>query len=102
MPEAAQLKSRASSITGVPLLQFIHQMSQMGRQFGGFGAKVVLQPFADGTADRSAGSPIDLFAALVDSVRHRRFRWFVTVDRHGIKSPKPKLFRSLINCMPFG
>jgi hypothetical protein len=61
-------------------LQFVYQNSQMGRQFGIFRTKVLLQPFADGTANRSAGSLIDLFA-LVDSVGHRRFRWaFVAVD----------------------
>jgi hypothetical protein len=75
------LGRRQPSIALILPLQLIHQISQMGRQFGILRAKVLLQPFADGTADRSAGSPIDLFAALVDSVLHRRFRWaFVAVD----------------------
>jgi hypothetical protein len=52
----------------------------MGRQLGVVRAKVLLQPFADGTADRSAGGAIHLFAALVDSV-HRGFRFaLVAVD----------------------
>jgi hypothetical protein len=54
----------------------------MGRQIGVFRTKVLLQPFADGTADRSAGSAIELFAALVESVGHRfRFAFaLVAID----------------------
>jgi hypothetical protein len=79
--QAFGLDRRQQSIAVILPLQLIHQISQMGRQFGILRAKVLLQPFADGTADRSAGSLIDLFAALVDSVRHRWFRWaFVAVD----------------------
>jgi hypothetical protein len=63
--------------------QRIHQVPEAGRQLGIFRAKVLLQPFADGTADRPAGAAIDLFAAFVDSVGHRGFRFaLVAVDRH--------------------
>jgi hypothetical protein len=55
-------------------MQLIHQGSEMGRQLGIFGAKVLPQPFADAAAYRSAGGAIDLFAALVDSV-HRGFHF---------------------------
>jgi hypothetical protein len=71
----------AVSIAAVLPLQLIHQVPEMGGQFGIFRAKVLLQPFADGTADRSAGGPINLFTALVDSVGHRGFRLaLVAVD----------------------
>jgi hypothetical protein len=60
-------------------LQFIHQVPEMGRQFGIFRTKVLPQPFADATAYRSAGGAIDLFAALVDSV-HRGFRFALVAD----------------------
>jgi hypothetical protein len=71
---------RLSSTAAVLPLQRIHQVPEMGRQFGIFRLKVLLQPFTDGTADRSAGRAIDLFAALVDSV-HRGFRFaLVAVD----------------------
>jgi hypothetical protein len=55
-------------------LQLIHQVPEMGRQFGIFRVQVLSQPLTDGTANRSAGRAIDLFAALVDSVGHRGFR----------------------------
>jgi hypothetical protein len=63
-------RRRLPSIAAVLPLQLIHQVAEMGRQLGIFGSKVLPQPFADATAYRSAGSAIDLFAALVDSV-HR-------------------------------
>jgi hypothetical protein len=66
---------RQPSIAAVLLPQLIHQVLQMGGQFGIFGAKVLLQPFAYATAYRSAGSAIDLFVALVHSVGHRGFRF---------------------------
>jgi hypothetical protein len=75
-----QLKSGQRSIAAVLLPQLIHQVLEIGRQFGIFRAKVLSQPFADATADRSAGGAIDLFAALIDSV-HRGFRFtLVAVD----------------------
>jgi hypothetical protein len=74
------LKRRRPSTAVVLPLQFIHQVPEMGRQLGVFGAKVLSQPFADAAAYRSAGGAIDLFAALVDSV-HRGFRFaLVAVD----------------------
>jgi hypothetical protein len=45
--------------------QFIHQLSQPGRQFG-FGADALLQPFADGVADGPAGPVIELLVIAVD------------------------------------
>jgi hypothetical protein len=68
-------KRRQTSIAAVLLPQLIHQVLEMGRQFGIFRAKVLLQPIADATADRSAGGAIDLFVALVDSAGHRGFRF---------------------------
>jgi hypothetical protein len=81
MPESRPgLNRRQPSIAILPL-QRIHQVPEVGGQFGIFQAKVLLQPFADGTADRSAGGAIDMLAALVDSVGHRRFRFaLVSVD----------------------
>jgi hypothetical protein len=74
------LKRRQPSIAVLPL-QLIHEVPEVGRQLGIFRTKVLLQPFADGTADRSAGAAIDLFAAFVDSVGHRGFRFaLVAVD----------------------
>jgi hypothetical protein len=61
----------------VPSAQFIHQMLEMGRQTRGLRTKVLLQPFAHGVADRSAGLAIDLFAVVVDSAFHGRFRFLV-------------------------
>jgi hypothetical protein len=75
-----QLKSRSASIAVVLPLQLIHQVPQMGGQFGVFRAKVLPQPFADATAYRSAGGAIDLFAALVDSV-HRGFHFALVAIR---------------------
>jgi hypothetical protein len=48
--------------------QFIHQMPEMGR--GRAETQVLLQPLADGIADRSAGLAIDLFALVGDSAVH--------------------------------
>jgi hypothetical protein len=75
------LNRRQPSIAAIQPLQRIHQVLEAGRQFGIFRAKVLLQPFADGTADRSAGGAIDMLAALVDSVGHRGFRFaLVSLD----------------------
>ena len=41
----------------------------------GLGAKVLLQPFAYGFADRSAGLAIDLFAVVGDLAIHDEFRF---------------------------
>ncbi|HEV7408242.1 MAG TPA: hypothetical protein VGO01_07155 [Bradyrhizobium sp.] len=81
MPGMFSSHRQQQSIAAVLPLQLVHQLLEMGGQFGCFGAKVLLQPFADGTTNRSAGSAIDLFAALVDSVGHRGFRFaFVAID----------------------
>ena len=50
----------------------------------GLGAKALLQPFAHGIADRSAGLAIDLFAVVVDSAIHGEFR-FVVISRFVIQ-----------------
>ena len=44
--------------------QLVDQLAQTRRQFG-FGTHVLLQPFADGFADRYAGLVIDLFDIAV-------------------------------------
>ena len=49
---------------GVLFAQFIHQVRQMGRQFGFERADVLLQSFAHGLAKRPAGLAIDLFAGV--------------------------------------
>jgi hypothetical protein len=64
---------------GVLPAQFIHQMFQMGRQSGMNRAKILLQPFAHGIANRSAGLAIDLFAGVGDSAIHGEFR-FVAIS----------------------
>jgi hypothetical protein len=55
--------------------QFVHQMLEMGRQARGFRAKVLLQPFGHGVADRSAGLAIDQFAVVGNSAVHDEFRF---------------------------
>jgi hypothetical protein len=74
-PEVVGQIAASLLIAAVLLSQLIHQVPEMGRQFGIFRAKVLLQPFADATAYRSAGGAIDLFVALVHSVGHRGFRF---------------------------
>jgi len=54
---------------GFPPVQLLQQMLEMGRQRRCLRAEVLLQPFADGVADRSAGAAIDLL------VIHDRFRF---------------------------
>ena len=55
--------------------EFMHQMLQMGRKGGFVMAEVLLQPFAHGFANRSAGLAIDLFAGVGDSAIHGAFRF---------------------------
>ena len=59
--------------------QFIHQMLEMRGQGGLFRAEVLLQPFAHGFANRSAGLAIDLFAVVADSAIHGEFRFVAIV-----------------------
>jgi hypothetical protein len=81
MPGYSAQIGRHQSVAAVLPLQSVHQVLEMGRQFGSFRAEVSLQPLADAAANRSAGSAIHLFAALVNSVGHRGFRFaFVAVD----------------------
>jgi hypothetical protein len=82
-PSAAQ-KLAAQKLIGlvlgfrglvVPPAQLIHEMLEVGRQTRGLWLKVLLQPFAHGVADRSAGLVIDAFAVVVDSAIHGEFRF---------------------------
>jgi hypothetical protein len=66
----------------VPPAQFIQEMLKVGRQARGLGVKALLQPFAHGVADRSAGLAIDLFAVVVDSAHHGEFRFSVISKGH--------------------
>jgi hypothetical protein len=80
-PEAVLAQTPPPASRAILPLQRIHQVPEAGGQFGIFRAKVLLQPFTDGTADRSAGGAIDLLAALVDSVGHCGFRFaLVSLD----------------------
>jgi hypothetical protein len=74
------IRRRQSILTVLPP-KLIHQASELGGQLGFFRAKVLLQPFADATAYRSAGGAIDLFAALIDSVGHRGFHFALVAVR---------------------
>jgi hypothetical protein len=49
-------------------------MLEMGWEARSFGTQALLQPFAHGVADRSAGLVIDLFAVIGDSAVHDGFR----------------------------
>jgi hypothetical protein len=63
------------SVSTVPPAQFIQQMLQVGR--GRARTEALLQPFADGIADRSARLAIELFAVVADSAVHGEFRFVV-------------------------
>jgi hypothetical protein len=58
----------------VPFAQFIQQMLEVGREVRGLRGKVLLQPFADGIADRSRSPVINLFEIVVDSAIHNEFQ----------------------------
>ena len=49
--------------------QLFHQLLQMGWERG-FGTHVLLQPFADGVADRPRSLVVDWFEIAVDSAIH--------------------------------
>ena len=53
--------------------QFVHQMFEMGRQLGVNWLKALLQPFADGVANGSAGPVIYLFVIERNSSIHNEF-----------------------------
>jgi hypothetical protein len=55
-------------VFAVPPAQLFQQMLEIGRQGRYLWAEVLLQPFANGVADRSAGAAIDLLA-IHDSFR---------------------------------
>jgi hypothetical protein len=80
--------------------QFIHQMLEMGR--GRAGTQMLLQPLADGIADRSAGLAIDLFALVGDSAVHGEFR-FVVISLSWCRnnSSGGKLFRLIGRLLAF-
>jgi hypothetical protein len=69
-------------------------MLQVGRGTQGDETHVLLQPFAYGVANRSAGLAIDLFAVACDSAVHDEFRFiFISIESRRTKSPRWKLFR---------
>jgi hypothetical protein len=63
-----------SGVLAVAPAQFIHQMLQVGRKARRLRTQILLQSFAHGIADRSAGPVINLFAVVGDSAVHREFR----------------------------
>jgi hypothetical protein len=63
---------RIPVIFAIPSAHFVGQMLKVGRRTQGSGGLALLQPFADGIADRSAGPAIDLFAVVRDSAVHGR------------------------------
>jgi hypothetical protein len=60
-------------------VQLSEQIFQMGRQGGFDRTKVLLQPFAHGFANRSAGLAIDLVAGVGDSAIHGEFRFVAII-----------------------
>jgi hypothetical protein len=65
----------------------------VGRGKQGVRTQVLLQPFAYGVADRSAGLAIELFAVVGDSTVHSEFRFiFVAIGGRKTKSPGCELF----------
>jgi hypothetical protein len=74
---------RLRAVLAVPLAQFIHQMLKVGRQARRVGTQILLQAFAYGVANRSAGLVIDLFAFVGDSALHGEFRFLIqmTLDQ---------------------
>jgi hypothetical protein len=58
----------------------------------GLGAKALLQPFAHGIADRSAGLAIDPIVVVVDSAVHGEFRFVIRFRCRWIKSLMRKMF----------
>jgi hypothetical protein len=74
--------------------QFIDQMFEVRGRLEGIRAQALLQPFANGVTDRSAGSAIDCLADLVDSAGHCCFRWsVVSVSWRDTNAAGQKLFR---------
>jgi hypothetical protein len=56
-------------------VQFVQQMPEVGAEAHGFRTKILLQTFADGITDRSAGLVIDLSIGVVDEAIHDEFRF---------------------------
>jgi hypothetical protein len=50
-------------------------MPEVGAEAHGFRTKILLQTFADGITDRSAGLVIDLSIGVVDEAIHDEFRF---------------------------
>jgi hypothetical protein len=70
--------------------QLVHQMVEVGGWLQGFRPQALLQPLADGLADRAAGSVINRLGDLVDSIGHcsfplGRFRFLVSGQVAGLK-----------------
>ena len=55
--------------------QFVDEFAQPRREIV-LGVQALLQPFADGVADRRAGLVVDLFELVVDSGFHGRLYEF--------------------------
>jgi hypothetical protein len=71
------------SAAAVLASQLFHQVPKARGQLGMLGAKVLLQPFADGAANRPAGGTVELFAALVEA-GHRQFRFVWVGHEHQV------------------
>jgi hypothetical protein len=83
MPQSLEnaLVGRHPAAIIVPPVQFIEQMLEVGGEARGVRAKALLQPFAYGVADRSAGLVVDRFAVVVVSAVHGAFRFLVNSKR---------------------
>jgi hypothetical protein len=72
--------------------QFVDEMLQMGRMVRRVGAKHLLQAFAYGIADRSAGLAIERFNVICGWTFHGRFRALTKVGSgDGISSRITKI-----------
>ena len=86
----------------VPSAQFIHQMLEVGRGKQGVRTQVLLQPFAYGVADRSAGLAIELFAVVADSAIHNEFRFiFIQLVVAEPSNRDANCFPPQADCVPF-
>jgi hypothetical protein len=75
-----RLVRRPQAALAIAFAQFLHQMLEMGRQTQRFRTKVLLQPFADGVADRPARFAIDPCAAVADSGASQDLFRFLSIE----------------------
>jgi hypothetical protein len=68
-------------------------MLEVGRGTQGLRTQVLLQPFAHGVADRSAGLAIDPLVAVADSAIHNEFLHLSNLEMRKTNSSGWKLFR---------